>query len=368
MTLYYALLFIIPFLVWIGIAKTFFHFDFSWGEVAIQSFVTMAVILFIFATGSASQTRDTKIVNGVVTQLEPKQKNCPSGWVSSSDSFCTEYRTRSVKVGESCSTVNKVRTCTPIYKTEYNYDYPWERRYFVKTDIDTTFEIDRVDRQGSNTPPRFFEIVIGDPVAISVPYTNYIKGASESLFNKTYEELPPIAYPKIRDYYKVYRFLVYGVEFNADDFNQWNKKIAQLNSNVRKTGANFVLIVTKDNQNFGEMMAQAWDAHNINDIVATVGMDGNNVEWVDVRSWSDNSIVEVEIRDSILNIGTLDIDKITATVEQSIMEGFQLKSMDDFEYLAEDIPPPTWAIVLALIVLIIITPVVTYIFNKYDVI
>lgn len=368
MTLYYAALFIIPLLVWIGIAKVFLHMNFSWGEVAIQIGVTSLVILGIFAAGSASQTSDTKLVNGVVTELNPRKESCPMGWVRFQDGFCTQYRTRSVKVGESCSTVNKVRTCTPIYETEYNYDYSWEQRYFVETDINSGYEIRRVDSQGVQTPPRFSEIELGDPVTMSVRYTNYIRGASESLFNETFDELPPISYPSVRDYYRVSRFIVTGVEFDTATYRQWNERLAEVNSNISETGANVIIIVTGEDQDFAEMMAQAWEAHNINDIVISVGLENKEISWVDVRSWSDNSIVEVEIRDAFLNTGTLDIAKLSSKIEKSVMEGYKLKSMDDFEYLADDIPPPKWAMVLAFIVLMIISPIVTIIFNKYEVV
>ena len=369
MTLYYAAMFIIPLLVWIGIAKIFLHMNFSWGEVAIQVGVTALVILGIFAAGSVSQTSDTKLVNGVVTELNPKRENCPMGWVKSQDGFCTEYRTRSVKVGESCSTnSNGTRTCTPIYDTEYNYDYSWEQRYFVETDINSGYEIRRVDSQGVQEPPRFSEIEIGDPVTTSVNYTNYIRGASESLFNETFDELPPIAYPRVRDYYRANRFIVTGVEFDSSVYREWNDRLSEVNSNIRETGANVIILVTGENQDFAEMMAQAWEAHNINDIVISVGLQNNEISWVDVRSWSDNSIVEVEIRDAFLDTGTLDIQNLPSIIENSVMDGYDLKSMEDFEYLADDIPPPTWAMIMAFIVLMIISPIVTFIFNKYEIV
>ena len=201
----YAMWFIIPIIALLIIVKQFTHHSFSLLEIIIQVSVTTLVIGLLFFIAGRSQTADVKFVNGVVTELAAEKQSCPWGWRSSRDNFCTEYRTRSVKVGESCSTINNVRTCTPIYTTEYNYLYDWERRYFLKSTI-RRFEINRVDRQGVNTPPRYSEVVVGDPVTMKVNFTNYIKGAAASLLNEHYEEVAEIAYPRVYDYYKAKGF------------------------------------------------------------------------------------------------------------------------------------------------------------------
>jgi len=369
MTLYYAVLFIIPLIMWIGIAKLFLHLNFSWGEVAIQLAVTSIVIFGIFAVGSHSQTSDHMFVNGVVTKLEPVKKSCKSGWSDYTDDFCTEYRTRSVPDGQTCTTTNGKRSCSTNYKTQYNYIYYWEQKYFVRTTIQS-YQVPRVDAQGTQTPPRFSEIEIGDPVTMQVSYTNYIRGASSSLFNEQLpaDELPPLAYPSVRDMYKANRVIVSGVAFDGNLHKEWNDQIAVLNSSISKTGANVILVLTGDDRKFPEKLAQAWEAHNINDVVVTMGINGDDVSWVDVRSWSSNSIVEISIRDGILNLGTLDNVAINDIIQESVMNGFELQSMENFEYLADDIPPPTWAYILAIITLLIITPIITYVFNKYEVI
>jgi hypothetical protein len=51
-----------------------------------------------------------------------------------------------------------------------------------------------------------------------------------------------------------------------------------------------------------------------------------------------------------------------------IRSDYKLQSMDAFEYLSNDIVPPTWAFVLALIVLLIVTPLITYVMNKYEIV
>ncbi len=369
MTIYYAFLFILPLIVWIGIAKIFLHMNITWGEIAIQFFATSLIIFLVFLTGVGSQTSDVKFVNGVVTELDPRKKSCDQYWSDWPDSFCTNQNTRRVRDGQTCTTINDKRTCTPKYKTQYRSVYPWERRYFITSTIDT-YEVSRVDAQGVNTPPRFAEVKVGDPVSGQVSYTNYIRGASASLFNKRLkpEELPSISYPEIYDFYKTDRVITVDYAMSATMKAEWNKKLSVLNSNVMKTGANVIVVVTSKTQNFAEQLAQSWDAHNINDVIVVVGMSDDKVSWVDVRSWSSDSIVNVKIRDAIYDAKVLDIDTINAYIENVIRSDYKLQSMDAFEYLSNDIVPPTWAFVLALIVLLIVTPLITYVMNKYEIV
>ena len=335
-------------------------------EMGIQGVVSSLVIIGLFALGSHSQTSDTMLVNGVVSELNPRKETCNIGWRDYKDSFCTEYRTRSVRDGQTCSTVNGKRSCTPKYKTQYNYIYSWEQRYFVKTDIKENYEIKREDRQGAVIPKRFAEINIGDPVTIQVEYTNYIRGASNSLFNEQLpkDELPPLAYPKVRDYYKVNRVIFTGVESNSSIHKEWNEQIAKVNSNVKDTGANVILVITGYDQQFSEKLAQAWEAHNINDVIVTIGVSGDNINWVNVRSWSSNELVNISIRDEILNLKTLDKDKINTILETTISEYYDGRDMSEFEYLADDIPPPLWAIIIAILILFVVSPVVTWLLSN----
>jgi hypothetical protein len=372
----YALLFIIPVLVSLFIAKVVLHVSFTWKEMAVQAVVTSLVIGGLFLAGSYGQTYDVKFVNGVVSELEPRQRSCPSGWVRYTDSHCTEYRTRRVKDGtQTCTTDSKTnrRTCVDNYVTEYNYYYDWERRYFVHADYspnstNVQYEIDRVDSQGVNTPPRFSAVKIGDPTAKEESFTNYIRAASDSLFSlEPPGEEVPLAYPGVHEQWLANRVIVFGVPMSGDEWGRWNDGLMKVNSEIRKTGANAIVVVTSSPQSFSEMLARAWEAHNINDVVVTIGVADNRVSWVDVRSWSKSSLVDVTIRDGISGLEVIDIDQINAIIQDSIQAHYVPRGMEEFEYLAEDITPPLWVMILAGIILLIVTPAVTYVFHREDV-
>ena len=358
------LLFLIPLAAWIVIGKLIFKHEFTLEEMGIQAAITGVVLIALSFAGYTSLTSDEKMVNGVVTKLNPQKESCNMFWSDWPDGFCTNQDTRRVRDGQTCTTINEKRTCTPKYKTQYRSVYPWERRYFIETSIGG-YEISRVDPQGVNMPPRFAEVKMNDPVTGFVTYTNYIKGAASTLFNQKLEEVPQIQYPNIFDYYKVNR--VFYTDLPAPDFiGEWNEDLAQLNTDIRDTGANVIINVTSKDQTWAEGLSQAWDAHNINDVVVTIGVSADKISWVDVRSWTSNEVSDITIRDEILNLGVVDKDKINDIIQNAIMKFYKMQDMEDFEYLAEDIPPPTWLLVIAGIILLIVTPAVTWYLSNND--
>lgn len=358
------LLFLIPLVAWIIIAKLVFKHEFTIEEMSIQAGITALFLVFIFFIGYSAAEYDEKIVSGKVTALEPVEKTCKTYWSDSPDSFCTNRYTRQVRNGETCTTVNNKRSCTPRYKTQYKSVYPWERRYFINTTLHD-FEIDRVDPQGANTPPRFSEVKVDDPVAEKVGYVNYIKAAASTLFNQKLENVPQISYPNIYDYYHVDQ--VFYTDTPAPAYlNDWNRQLEYVNSMIRKKEVNVIINVTGKDQNWAEELAQSWDAHNINDVVIVIGVTGEKINWVDVRSWSEEKIANIAIRDEILNLGIIDKDKINGIITNDVIKYYKAQPMENFKYLEDDIPPPTWMLVLAGIILLIVTPTVSYFLSKND--
>lgn len=352
------LLFIIPLIAWIFIAKLIFKHEFTFTEMAAQVGITSIVLAILSFAGYSSLTYDEMIVNGVVTKLNPRQESCNMYWSDYQDNFCTNQYTRTVRDGETCTTVNNKRSCTPKYKTQYRSVYPWERRYFVESTV-SNYEISRIDNQGANTPPRFSEIKLNDPVSTTVGYTNYIKGAASTLFNQKLDVVPQVQYPQVYDYYHVDR--VFYTDMQPPSYlKQWNTDLNVLNSNIRKTGANVIINVTSKDQAWAEGLAQAWNAHKINDVVVVIGVSGEKINWVDVRSWTSNKISDINIRDEILNLNTIDKDKIDDIISNNITKYYKMQEMKDFEYLAADIDPPMWMLVIAGIILLIATPATTW--------
>lgn len=358
----YILIFLIILVTWIVIAKIIFKHEFTFEEMGIQVALTGIALAIVTVTGYSSLTSDEMIINGVVTELNPRRESCNQFWSDWPDSFCTNQHTRRVRDGQTCTTVNNKRTCTPKYKTQYRSVYSWERRYFVETTVGD-YEISRVDAQGVNYPPRFSSIELNDPVSTTVTYTNYIKGAADSLFNQKLQEVPQVSYPSVFDYYNINR--VFYTDSTAPEFlSEWNEDLQQLNADIRQTGANVIINVTGKDQTWAEGLSQSWDAHNINDVVIVIGVQGDTISWVDVRSWSSNEMVDIVLRDLILDLGVVDKDKINDIIRITVTEQYKAQKMENFEYLADDITLPNWALILVGFILLIVTPGASFYLSK----
>lgn len=360
------LFFLVPVIIWIIFAKIWLKHAFSVKELAAQTVFSVLVLAGLFWISDRVQTGSTKLLNGEVTETRPVKKTCPFGWVTFTDSHCTNYISRSVKVGESCSVDEKGRrSCTDIMQTQYYYIYRWERRYFVDSDLDHTFEIRRTDRQGVSVPPRFAEIKIGDAVSLEVFYRNYIRAAVNSLFKADEVQKLEISYPEVFDYYHVNRVIYDGV--TAKDAKLWNAQISEINRDIRETGANVILVLTKQDASYAERLAFTWGGHNINDLVITVGVgpDEESISWVDVRSWSGQSLVNVRLRDAIQEIGTIDPARINAAITEVVRSDYRLQDMEAFAYLKDDISLPVTTIILALLMILVFTPLITFYFARH---
>jgi hypothetical protein len=357
------MVFFIPSIVALIITKVIFNRKYSWKEFAIHFCVVFFSIIFTFVGGYFSQTYDEKFVNGFVIKKNPVTENCHVGWSDFSDSFCTNEYTREVYTNTTCSGSGKEKTCTRHYKTQYKAVYPWETKYYVETSVGE-YEIDRVDNQGAITPNFFVNTSINDPVSKRVSYVNYIKASSQSLFSKTSIN-HDVEYPDVYSYWKANFVIWNGIDepVNSKDINF---NVMKLNRDISDTGANVIIVFTNNNSNWPDTLASEWDNHNINDIVIVIGTsDNNKIDWVNVKSWSNNDMVNVSIRDHLMNMSSIN-NSMFDIIKNDVEKYYVLQDMSDFSYLKYDIVPPTWTFVIALLIVFVINPIITYIFIKYD--
>lgn len=369
------LLAIIPLLFPI-IAKVFLRSSINYTEWAIQTAVGFLAVLAMYDVGKYVQLSDTELWNGEVTNKEYVQRNCPWGWQDYTDGFCRVYTTRVVADGKTCTGSGKDRSCTTNYKTQYKYVYSWERNWIVRSNIGLDWEIARVDRQGANMPPRWAEVNLGDPVSKTNSYVNYVKAASNSLFNKdarlavAYKDDIP-SYPiRIFDYYRVDRAIVSPgtVVENLAEYNILLPEILKVLGPQKQ--ANIILLFTNiQDPAYADAVVNSWQGAKKNDSVIFIGVDNlAKITWLKIHSWSKNKMFNVVLRDSILDIGSISNAKDVIEVINSVtLEHFERQSMKEFEYLKDEIEPSTTAIVLIVLALLILSGGLTYFFHKHEV-
>lgn len=302
----------------------------AWSEIAIMTVLSALIVVILFFAGRASQTTDVEIWNGKVTGKAQVRVSCEHSYTCN------------------CTTDAKGNTtCQTCY--EHSYDYDWRLSTTVG-DIN----INRINRQGTKEPPRFTKAQAGDPVAAERRFTNYIKGAEQSLYRdkgaiKTVLPIPP--YPiSVYDYHYLNRAIAVGLV--VPDIAEWNKAIALA---LRDLGpakqVNFIVVLAKtDDPNYAAALERAWLGGKKNDVVLVIGAPSYpEIAWVSVLSWTDRQDFKVHLRDAVAEIKTADPVRVVQEMAKETASTFQRKKMRDFEYLLSEIEPPTWVIVLAFV-------------------
>ncbi len=310
--------------------------------------VGFAVLAFSgFYLGKAGQTLDVEILNGEVVSKHSEKVSCEHSYSCN----CRQV--------ESCSTDSQGRrSCSSSTVCDTCYEHSFDVDWIVNANIGKA-RISRVDRQGVSTPPRWAATQMGEPFADTHTHTNYVKAVPESVFHlsdsliaEKFKNMIP-AYPKdIYDYYRINRALTVGV--NVPDLQQWSNDLSVI---LKQLGpqkqANIITVFVKsDDPSYEYALRQAWLGAKKNDIVIIFGTTQYpTIDWVRVMSWTDKEIFKVKLRDSLEEMKTIDRPSMIALIKDVTQKEFKRKSMKDFAYLENEIEPPTWVIILAIIIM-----------------
>ncbi len=319
-----------------ALAKWYGGSEYTWQEVGCVFAGVLLICSLLLAAGTYTGMGDTAVVNGKVTSKEREKVHCRHSYQ------CHCYTT--------CSGSGNNRHCSQHCSTcyDHSYDIDWT----VGTTVGN-HSIDTIDRQGLREPPRWTAVKIGEPAHDTREYTNYIKGAPESLFNHALLVQNKYVIPQypsnIYDYYRINRVVEVGVVLKHKV--QLNE---QLNLLLRDLGprkqVNIVPVFTSYDSNFARVLEAKWLGGKKNDVVVVVGLNKDqSFSWVYVFSWSKQSIVNYQIQNAITDMGSMDVNQFVNVVGTSIDKSFVRKSMKEFEYLKNDISPPTWCVILALL-------------------
>lgn len=350
-------------LAWPFIAKRIWHYSINWTEMTIQIFVVSILTVGVWQLGVYGQTVDTEIWNGYVTSKDRDHGHY--------------IRSYSCNCVQSCSGSGSSRSCTQICQTCY------EDHYTVKWTANTTVgnitfkSLDRTSRSVYNTPnPRSYEkCVVGEPVAQERNYENLVQAVPDSLFNttsgdKTYKKKVP-SYPKVYDFYRINRVLLVDANYPQAIVlnNALNNELKHLGKSKQ---VNLVVVITEiDDPSYRYAVEREWLGGEKNDVVLFFGVDGTKITWVDVMTWAlnkGNELFHVTMRDGLKNIGDISkVDQLTPFISKTISELYDRPQMKDFENLRSAIDPPTWVIIIAIIVAIGGSLGLTWTFHRYEV-
>jgi len=203
-------------------------------------------------------------------------------------------------------------------------------------------------------------------------FVNYIKAAPDSLFHHSKDflkknVLPLPAYPSVYDYQHIDRVIPVGL--TLPEASEWNKKLALA---LRKLGprkeANAIVVAVKtDNQEYVHALEAHWLGGKKNDIVVVLGVpEYPKISWVYVMSWTKQELFKVELRDALLALGQVAGTPVTETIEAHIAKSFVRRNMSEFEYLKDEIDPPTWVMVIAVLLATAGSIGLSFLFRRTD--
>ena len=315
-------------IVWLIAMKMFPH-HVTWKEGLIMLTVQSLVIAVVIFGSIYGQGRDVQILNGEVISKSKDRVNCRHSYQ------CNCY--------SSCSGSGSSRTCTRVCQTcyEHGFDVDWN----VHSNVGST-GIETIDRQGLKEPPRWSVVEIGEPFSVVSGYYNYIKASPWSIFNKKALEqqvsIPP--YLSVYDYYRINRVQVLDSKYQPDE-----RLNTLLNQTLAKLGpikkVNVVVVAHSKGNLYSEALKVKMLGGKINDIYIVLDVDKEGVfNNVAVFSWSKSDLVNVKLRDSLLDIGKWNSTRINQAVKENILKYYESRSIEEFKYLKDEVEIPTWAI------------------------
>lgn len=252
-------------------AKYVLHKTITVGEFISQCIVSILACMLIWNLSMYFTTYDTKIENGKLLQKETNRYT----------------RTEIRSCGEKCT-----RTVT-IYGKEW----------FFKTTIGN-IPIEQLESEVSLVvsaapdPKLFKDAKIGDHVAKTNQFKNYLKYSKASLYHSdllTDDESIP-QYPKIFDKYKVNHVITdfKTISPNQDDLEFLSESLKELQKTLEteyyKKDINVLVYVTDKDSNAKFSVQRAWKFGKLNDVIIYVGLDKNlNISWTSSSTWLNSS-------------------------------------------------------------------------------
>lgn len=355
-------LLIIPTLV-AFIAFVAFEKKITLKEFCLQLAIQVVVIGLLTVILRHANTHDTEIQNGVVAQKEHHHVSCEHSYQ------CNCY--------ESCTGSGEHESCTQICQTcyEHSYDVDWD----VHTTNRETINIERVDRQGLEEPPRFTAVRVGEPTSQSYSFENYIKAAPGSLFRhqgliEKYKGKLPEYPADIYDYYRLNRVVAIG--FSLPNSGGWNTMLSTVNGalGVHKQ-VNVILVLVKGQPlEYYSALEQYWLGGKKNDVIVIMGVDDSSTTlkatWTQVMSWSNKEIFKVTLRDDLTDLSDkkgLTFESVGDIIIMDVNKYYVRRHWEDFKYLMSSATPTKWQWILSFIFSLLLAVGLSWVFDQNDV-
>lgn len=326
------------------------HKEYIWKEFGLQSLATFAYVILMYLILFITTTNliDTEYWNGKVTKFE----------------YYEEWTER-VEYQESyeCGTSKQPKTCYRN-KVRYDYHFPyWElttsnnesisisEKHFLNAASkfgQTEKDLFRSNQSSFGDGNKFVsyptEII---QTSVTHSYENLVVAAKQTVLKATVSD-DKINYLVKIGALKQYP-TIYKDDFGATKLNRiidttksvnTNELLKSLNLHASYLGtlkqANPIIYITNQDRTFKAALEHYWNKAKKNDIVLILGVNGNEIIWSDVITWTNNSDFIVDCSKQFKGLDINDSIKITDTFANLIKTGYTRKPMKEFEYLKEN--------------------------------
>lgn len=346
--------FLVPSLITVAGCKWYFRETICPREMMAQT--AIAIVMAAVAMGISymslhQSVYETNLVHGEVTGKWMQEVSCSHSYsCPPCHQECTTY---TVGSGKSKSTRRSCRqVCSTCY--DHNQDYDWR----VATSFGT-YEIDRIDRQGKNEPPRWTSVKNGDPVTGTYGTENWLKASENLLLPKKVDiseeqlkEIPKAPY--VFDYYNTNLVTDLLPNTIPVDTSGWNQSIRQWE---RKAGpekhVSVWLILTDKDFSFSDRLLWAHRGGQKNEVIMIYGVKADGtVGWFRGHSFANgmnNNTLLQKLRQDALG-QKLDYTVVEKQL-QNILTDFKRQPAKEFKDLLFENLSVSWWLIAILIIL-----------------
>lgn len=321
-----------------GYVKRIDHHEFTWQEFGLSLIVAAIMSGGAIAAGLFSEISDINIINGSIFN-----KSRDDG----------SYTT--------CNGTDDKGNCTG-YTTHYTVDWrvhgtfgTLDRPYRDAVTVGHYDSTSRSSRDNRPDPTPYVQATIGEPMSIGAPFRNYVKGAPFSLYNNAGPSTMPIpSYPAVEGYYQFMRVINVDSSLTTFDIVELDNMLDQeLKTMGPFKQVNPIVIFTEiDDPTYRYELERTWIGGKKNDAIIVIGLNGTEITWASGFTYANsmgNEGFQINIGRNIRELGTISNTELTQIIKDTINSDFTRISETEFSYLAFEITPSWWVIVIAMI-------------------
>lgn len=371
-----------------GICLYFFKDKLTWWEIGLPTLSSVVLIFILKAIAIHSLTSDTCYHGSIITSARYYES-----WSTYVHQTCTRTCCCDSK-GENCGT--ETYDCSycddnSAYWEAYDnignsfritqsyYNQLKSRWHSNESFIDMNRSINYsfgCGKDGDAYGIRWDNnIQTSEPATVDVSYTNKVQTAKNAFFYESISDSNAIKeklykYPDLNGYKQecIIGLSKMNIPNNRKDsitklFNFFNGFYGS-KIHLRL----FICLYYNKSVMIADKQESYWVGGNRNELTVCVGIDSltNKLQWVKAFSWCDNKRIEVDCREDIMNLGTLDLFKVYGIVANTTEKNYKPKDFKEFDYLTVELPG--WCYTVTIILIIISSGALLYwgITNEYE--